>query len=181
MVTKLFDKYTGMLKYHDSLDKYAKAKKLRQAPEKWEPAADDAAILTIIQEIYAVSKGKKDPTKNTFDGDSAMSNKSYKDFIAALGELIPERDKELAKEWVKDTVIGEYAIEAGKALKNAYNKIKPQDKQSVDKTYTHKQKQDDQEKKLQWNNEQVQYLLVSCDEFQGLKNYFDKGFYLVNE
>ena len=181
VVTKLFDKYTGLLKDSESLEKYAKDKKLGQAPEKWEPAADDAAILTIIQEIYAVSKGKRDPTKNTLDGDGALSSKAYKNFIAALGELIPARDKDLAKEWVKDTVIGEYALEAGKALKNAYDKVKPQDKSQADKTYTHKQRQDDQEKKIQWNNEQVQYLIVSCAEFQGLKNFFDKGFYLVAE
>jgi hypothetical protein len=60
--------------------------------------------------------------------------------------------------------------------------MKPTTGQSKDdKTYTHKQKQDDQEKKIQWSNVQIQYLLVNSDDFQKIKNYFDKGFYLVKE
>ena len=178
----IFDKYTKLFKDSESLNKYASEKKLDQCPEKWEAAADDQAILTILEEIYAISKGKKDPTKSNYGSDTGLSGKGLSDFMKALGELIPERDKELAKEWVKDTIVGEYIMDAGKAVKKAYDHMKPTAGQPKDdKTYTHKQKQDDQAKKIQWSNVQIQYLLVNSDDFQKIKNYFDKGFYLVKE
>jgi len=185
VVTTLFNKFTTLFKNKDSLDKYAKEKKLGQCPETWQPASDDKAILTIIEEIYAVSLGKKDPLKNSLmkGSDGALSNTGYQDFINALGALIPERDKELAKEWVKDTVVGEYVLDGAKAIKNAYNQLNkdknPSTGEKGDKTYTHKQKQVDQEIKFNWTNLQVQYLLVNSEDFQNIKNYFDKGFYLV--
>lgn len=169
----LIEKYTKLLKDKNALIEYAKKKNLGQVPKDWKPAQDDLAILTIIQEIYEISHGKKDPTKNNLADDRGLGA-NYKGFIAALGALIPERDKELAQEWVKDTVVGEYALEAGKAMKKAYDHLKSKD--SVAKREPEKKIE---KPEINWGDNQVLYVLVNTEDFQGLKNYFDKGFHLV--